>query len=65
MSTLTYFFAGVNFKELPDKTGGNSTKMMGKLKFFTFNELQASEMPYYAKHHASGLATKEQERVAW
>lgn len=39
MSTLTYFFAGVNFKELPDKTGGNSTKMMGKLKFFTFNEL--------------------------
>ena len=40
MSTLTYFFAGVNFRELPDKNrGGNSTKMMGKLKFFTFDEL--------------------------
>ena len=36
MSTLTYFFAGVNFKELPDKTGGEFYENDGKVEVLYF-----------------------------
>ena len=42
-------------KWISGKTLGAETKISA----------QASEMPYNAKHHASGLATKEQECAAW